>query len=292
LGPGRRASFGREALLPNLIVIGAMKSGTTSLHHYLSLHPEIYMSEDKEPRFFTDDAKWNRGVAWYETLFPEPAPIRGESTPDYTKIPAIRGAPQRIHSVIPDVRLIYLVRDPIERIISHYVDSYSFGRVNGTLDEELADFDCHLVNCSRYYLQLEQYLEYFNPDRILILISEELRNDRRRTLQTAFRFLGVDESFTTTDWETTHYAGEELRRKTRVGYGVLRLAEAVRGSAVRRYLPRQLMTPVHAFNALTARRIERPTMDQSLRAELAAYLRVDVDNLERFAGRRFEEWSL
>jgi hypothetical protein len=280
-------------LFPNLIVIGAMKSGTTSLHQYLSVHPEIFMSVEKEPRFFSDEANWNRGLDWYERHFPEPAPIRGESTPDYTKFPAIRGAPERIHSVIQDVRFIYLVRDPIERIISHYVDSYSFGRVHGTLDAELAHFEnCHLVNCSRYYMQLEQYLEYFDPDRILILISEELRNDRRRTLQTAFRFLGVDESFTTTDWETTHYAGEELRRKTRVGYGVLRLAEAVRGSAVRRYLPRQLMTPVHAFNALTARRIERPTMDQSLRAELAAYLRVDVDNLERFAGRRFEEWSL
>ena len=141
-------------------------------------------------------------------------------------------------------------------------------------------------------MQLERYLEYFDPDRILILVSEELRDARRRTLQTAFRFLGVDESFTTTAWEARHYAGEALRRKTRVGYGMLRLAEAVRESPVRRYLPRQLMTPIHAFNSLTARKIERPTMDRSLRAELAEYLREDVDKLERFAGRRFEEWSL
>jgi sulfotransferase family protein len=276
-----------------LIVIGAMKSGTTSLHHYLSRHPEIFMSVEKEPRFFTDETKWNRGLAWYEAHFPEAAPIRGESTPDYTKFPAIRGAPKRIHSVIPEVRLIYLVRDPIERIISHYIDSYAFGRVNGTLDAELAQFeDCHFVNCSRYYAQLEQYLEYFDRDRILILVSEELRNDRRRTLQTAFRFLEVDENVTSTEWETTHYEGEALRRKTRVGYGLLRLAETVRASPVRRYLPQQLMTPIHTFNALTARRIERPTIDPSLRAELVEYLREDVEKLERFVGRRFEEWSL
>jgi hypothetical protein len=269
-----------------------MKSGTTSLHNYLSLHPEIFMSAEKEPRFFSDEAKWNRGLAWYEAHFPEPAPIRGESTPDYTKFPAIRGAPKRIHSVIPDVRLIYLVRDPIERIISHYIDSYSFGRVNGTLDEELASFDCHLVNCSRYYTQIEQYLEFFDPKQILILVSEELRDDREKTLQTAFRFLGVEESFTAGEWETTHYAGESLRRKTRLGYGLLRLAGTIRESPLRRYLPRQLMTPIHMFNRSTARRIERPVMGQSLRAELADYLREDVDRLEQFAGRSFPAWPL
>jgi hypothetical protein len=282
---------GGETLLPNLIVIGAMKSGTTSLHNYLALHPEIFMSADKEPRFFTDEAKWSQGLSWYEAHFPEPAPIRGESTPDYTKFPAIRGAAERIHSVVPDVRLIYLVRDPIERIVSHYVDSYSFGRVNGTLDEELADFDCHLVNCSRYYMQIEQYLEHFEPEQILVLVSEELRDDRQSTLQAAFRFLGVDEGFASSEWETTHYAGETLRRKTRLGYGLLRLAETVRESPLRKYLPRQLMTPIQTFNRLTARRIERPTMDPSLRGELAGYLREDVEKLERFVGRRFE-WAL
>jgi hypothetical protein len=282
-----------ETLLPNLLVIGAMKSGTTSLHQYLSVHPEIFMSAEKEPRFFSDESNWNRGLGWYERQFPEPTPIRGESTPDYTKFPAITGPPKRIHSVIPDAHFIYLVRDPIERIISHYVDSYSFGRVNGTLSEELARLDdCHLVNCSRYYLQIEQYLEYFDPGSILILSSEELRDDRRKTLETAFRFLGVDETFTSAEWETTHYPGEALRRKSRAGYGLLRLADVVRESPVRRYLPRQLIKPIHAFNRLTARRIERPTMDEPLRSELSDYLRDDVDKLERFAGRRFDAWSL
>jgi sulfotransferase family protein len=289
----RRAKDFSRDLLPNLIVIGAMKAGTTSLHVYLSLHPEIFMSADKEPRFFNEEWNWHRGLEWYEAQFPERAAIRGESTPDYTKFPAMRNVPERIHSVIPDARLIYLVRDPIDRIVSHYVDAYSFGRVHGTLEDELAHFeDCHFVNCSRYYLQLEQYLEYFDPGSILVLVSEELRNDRQRTLQTAFRFLGVEESFAAPEWETTHYGGEDLRRKTRIGYGLLRLAEVVRSSPMRRYLPRQLMAPIRAFNALTARRIQRPTMDESLRAELAEYLREDVDKLRRFTGQQFESWSV
>jgi hypothetical protein len=280
-------------LLPNLIVIGAMKAGTTSLHVYLSRHPDIFMSADKEPRFFNEEWNWYRGLEWYEAQFPERAAIRGESTPDYTKFPAMRNVPERIHSVIPDVRLIYLVRDPIDRIVSHYVDAYSFGRVHGTLEDELAQFeDCHFVNCSRYYLQLEQYLEYFRKENILVLVSEELRNDRRNTLRAAFRFLGVDENFEAPEWDTLHYPGDDLRRKTRVGYGLLRVAEAVRSSPVRRYLPRQLMTPIRAFNAATARRIERPTIVESLREELADYLREDVDKLRKFTGRALESWSI
>src|ERR671915_544163 len=98
-------------MLPNLIVIGAMKSGTTSLHNYLSLHPEIFMTEVKEPSFFTLEGNWWRGREWYEAQFPVAAKIRGESSPDYTKHPRHAGAPERMHAMIPDAKLVYLLRD-------------------------------------------------------------------------------------------------------------------------------------------------------------------------------------
>jgi hypothetical protein len=92
--------------------------------------------------------------------------------------------------------------------------------VHGTLEDELAHFeDCHFVNCSKYYMQLEQYLEYFDPESILVLVSEELRNHRQATLQMAFRFLGVDESFTAAEWEATHYAGEICAGRPASGTG-------------------------------------------------------------------------
>jgi hypothetical protein len=280
-------------LLPNLLVIGAMKAGTTSLHHYLSYHPDIFMSTEKEPRFFTDDANWNKGLVWYEQHFPAATAIRGESTPDYTKFPAIPHAPERINATIPETRLIYLVRDPIDRIISHYIDALSFGRVHGSIDTELADYEAsHFVNCSKYSMQLDQYLPYFDPANILVLVSEDLRDDREVTLRRVFRFLGVDGDFSTPAWEATHYESAAMRRKTRVGYGMLRLAEVVRSSPVRRYLPRQLMIPIHTFNSLTSRQIQRPALDQSLRAEITDYLREDVDKLRSFTGQQFEKWSV
>jgi hypothetical protein len=278
-------------MLPNLLVVGAMKSGTTSLHHYLSLHPEIFMSEDKEPTFFTVEKNWHRGVSWYSSLFPTDKPVRGESSPDYTKYPAIDGVPARIHSVVPDARLIYLLRDPVERIVSHYIDAYSFGRVHKPINRELANFeDHHFVNCSRYCMQLEQYLEYFEADRILVITSEELRADRDATMRAVFEFLGVDPSFSSPAFAEVLYTAEEKRRNARLGYVFLTIADKVRRSSLRRYLSPKLMAPIRLLNARTARPIPRPELDPSLRRELVDYLRPDVERLRVFTDNPFPHW--
>jgi len=278
-------------MLPNLLVVGAMKSGTTSLHHYLSLHPEIFMSEDKEPTFFTVEKNWNRGVSWYSSLFPADMPVRGESSPDYTKYPAISGVPARIHSVVPDTRLIYLVRDPIERIVSHYIDAYSFGRVHKPIDRELVNFeDHHFVNCSRYYMQLEQYFEYFDSDRMLVITSEELLEEREATLRRIFEFLGVAASFTAPEFAEVHYTAQEKRRSTRLGYVLVSTGERVRRSSLRPYLSPRLMAPIRALNARTGRPIRRPPLDPSLRRELVDFLRPDVERLRTFTNSPFSDW--
>ena len=279
-------------MLPNLLVVGAMKSGTTSLHHYLSLHPEIFMSEDKEPTFFTAEKNWNRGVSWYSSLFPTDKPVRGESSPDYTKYPAIQGVPARIHSVVPDVRLVYLVREPVERIVSHYIDAYSFGRVHKPINRELANFeDHHFVNCSRYYMQLEQYFEYFDSDGMLVITSEELRGRREATMRKAFAFLGVDASFTAPEFGVVLYTAEEKRRNTRLGYFLLRIGDRVRHSALRPYLSPKLMAPIRTLNARTARPIPRPELDPSLRSELVDYLRPDVERLRSLTKNPLLDWQ-
>lgn len=278
-------------LLPNLLVIGAMKSGTTSLHHYLSLHPEVFMSEDKEPRFFNVEQNWQRGVPWYSSLFQTNLPVRGESTPDYTKYPAIAGVAQRIHSVLPDVRLVYLVREPVERIVSHYIDAYSFGRVHKPIDQELANFrEHHFVNCSRYHLQLEQYLAYFDRDRILVITTDELKQHPNATMRTIFKFLGVDPSFTSPAFEKIHYRAEEMRRNTRVGYVLLGMVDYVRRSALRPYLSPKLMAPIRALNTRTARPIPRPELDPVLRQQLVDHLRPDVERLRVLTNKSFSNW--
>jgi Sulfotransferase domain len=280
-------------VLPNFLVIGAMKTGTSSLHYYLSLHPEIFMSRQKELNFFIDRKNWSRGLEWYEAQFPEDVPVRGESSPGYTKYPTFDGVANRVHAVLPRAKLIYLVRDPIERIVSHYMDSYSFGRENGTIGDTLAELDGnHYVNCSRYFMQLEQYLEYYPESQILIITSEELKEDRRATLQGVFRFLGVEESFYSPEYSKQLYESQALKRTTRVGRALTSLSKRIRSSRAGPFIPRALARPVKAYRERSAAPIDLPRLDDALRQRLSAALADDVERLRAFTGKKFEGWSL
>lgn len=269
-----------------------MKCGTSSLHYYLSLHPDVSMSKEKELNFF--EREWERGLEWYESQFESDAIIRGESSPNYTKFPRHGSeAPARMQTVIPDARLIYLVRDPIDRIVSHYVDAYSFGRVNGSLLDELQGPEGeHYVNTSRYAMQLQRYLNYFDPSQILVVTSEALRDSRRDTLGEVFRFLGIDDAFWTPEYEVALNAGAEKRRGSRAGYAFERLVRRTRDSRIGRHAPRSIARPIRRLHAMRARAIETPSLDDRLRDLLRARLRDDVDALRGSTGKPFAEWSL
>src|SRR5689334_1125972 len=110
-------------MLPNLIIIGAPKAATTSLHGYLKQHPEVGMSAAKELSYFWRD-DWRERQAWYEAQFDFEDPrvrVRGESTPFYAAYPFRKHVPERMHELVPDAKLVYVVRDPIDRLVSHWV---------------------------------------------------------------------------------------------------------------------------------------------------------------------------
>src|SRR5688500_4466677 len=130
-GERRRAKRGRAGAEPgappNLIVIGGLKCGTTSLHHYLNLHPQIAMSRPKELNFFVEELNWELGTDWYTSHFDPAADVRGETSPHYTNRPRFEGVAERIAESAPGARLIYMVRDPIKRLLSHYVHNVAGG---------------------------------------------------------------------------------------------------------------------------------------------------------------------
>jgi hypothetical protein len=109
--------------LPNLIVVGAQKCGTSGLHFYLGHHPEIAMSSPKELNFFVVERNWSRGLDWYRGHFDPEAAVRGESSPNYTTYPHHLGIPERMHEAVPGAKLIFLVRDPLERFLAQNADS-------------------------------------------------------------------------------------------------------------------------------------------------------------------------
>ena len=162
----RRAAGGA---LPNLVVVGGLKCGTTSLHHYLNLHPEVEMSRPKELNFFVAELNWPLGPEWYASHFSGRAPVRGESSPHYTNRPRFEGVAERMRSVLADARLVYMVRDPIDRMLSHYLHNVGGGYDDRALADAFADPDSAYVTRSRYFFQLEPYLEAFGAERIEIV---------------------------------------------------------------------------------------------------------------------------
>lgn len=181
----------------NLFVIGAMKSGSTSLHYYLADHPEIFMCEPKEPWYFVKEKNWSRGEQWYNGLFAEAGEsvkIIGESSADYTMMPKFQGVPERIAAYNRDARFIYVMRDPVMRSISHYWHNV---RWHGEQRELLTVLqkDPDLIDFSDYHLQLTTFHQYFSEDRFYVLTFEELVARPQVMMSNIYSWLNVDEKF-------------------------------------------------------------------------------------------------
>ena len=202
-------------VLPNFILIGAMKAGTTSLASYLGSHPEVFMAAPKEPGFFNPQRNWDRGLDWYEGLFARAGsfPARGEASTSYTKAPDVSGVPQRIASVLPDVRLVYLVRNPVERIVSHYKHDVDRGDEDGRMPlAEAVRRRSDYLDFSRYGMQLSLYLDVFPRDRVFVASSDRLRHDREHALAEILDFIGVSSSVGGMVLDRERHLGSDKRR--------------------------------------------------------------------------------
>jgi hypothetical protein len=277
---------GRGAL-PNLVVIGAQKCGTSGLHYQLSLHPEIWMSRPKELNFFIEERNWSRGQDWYRHYFDARAKVRGESSPNYTAYPQHVGVPERMRSVVPDAKLVYVVRDPLERIAAHWVHNYAKRREKGDLAATLTHANASYVVRSQYHMQLQQFLAHYPFGQILVIEQEELRSAPLETLRRVFEFTGVDPGFT-----HPHFGAQrhETSRKTRASRLAVRL-ERLTGTRPGRVLPKNLWLAID--EKLGRRRpIERPDVRAAVGSQVLHVLREDAERLRELTGRQFARWSI
>ena len=203
--------------LPDFIVIGTMKGGTSSLYSYLVQHPSIKPSRVKELHYF-NRYYHERSLAWYRSFFPlrdGGSWITGEATPAYLYYPETA---QRIHALLPRVRLIVLLRNPTDRAISHYFHMQRQGREKlplmealeqeeSRLEQERARMAADESNFSpeygwfsyksrgKYVQQLRRYWDLFDPTQMLIINSDDFFTQPDEVLQKTFSFLGFDTSF-------------------------------------------------------------------------------------------------
>jgi len=274
-------------MVPNFFVIGAMKGGTSSLFRYLRSHPQIATSRLKEPQYFMEERSWNRGLTWYESLFPTEADgyiAVGEASVGYSRYPVFKGVPERIADCVPQARFIYVLREPVDRMRSHYLQELKRGFERLPIERALLENPIYM-DASRYALQLERYLRCFPLERFCLVTSEDLRFMRQVALGRIYRFLGVDEA-----WRSP---------VTEKEYGVSRGGRGYRPAARRLYerLPLARSTPLWLrrwSGVVTSRRIS-PTeaeIPESVRAQLNQMLAEDVARLRTFLGADFDGWGI
>ncbi|NET07282.1 MAG: sulfotransferase domain-containing protein [Symploca sp. SIO2B6] len=182
--------------LPDFLIIGAAKSGTTTLYKYLCRHPQICMSNPKEPDFFAIDHIYDQGIDWYSSLFSEAGlkQVCGEASTTYTRLPKFPKAAERIAQVLPKVKMIYIIRHPVDRAYSHHVHEIKCHeqKPKTTFEEGIKERS-YLVDSGNYMKHIEQYLQFFPRESLLIMLMEDLIHKPADTMEKICSFIGVDD---------------------------------------------------------------------------------------------------
>jgi hypothetical protein len=212
-----------------------MKAGTTSLYGYLRGHPDVFMPDTKELNFFIAEKRWPKGIDWYESMFDDAgdAIARGEASPSYTMYPALAGVAGRAGQIVPEARLVYVVRHPIERLRSNYIHALSARVERRPIDQALLE-DVRFVDTTRYAMQAEEWLEHFPREQLLIIANDDLRHRRAATVQRVLSFIGVDPSLAPADLSDEQNRGETKRQPRRTLAAIQRVPGY---DAVRRRMP-------------------------------------------------------
>jgi hypothetical protein len=287
VGASANGSGSRTGALPNLIIIGAQKCGTSGLHYHLGLHPEVSMSRPKELNFFIEERNWPRGEEWYRRHFDPEAKVRGEASPNYTAYPQHVGVPERMASLVPDAKLIYVVRDPLQRIAAHWVHNYAKRREKGDLTTTLSHPNTSYLQRSLYAMQLQQFLNHFPRESVMVLDQEDFRKDRIKTLREVFEFAGADPTFSHPGFERERHATARKTRATRLAVRMEKASKTRWGKVI----------PPKVWFALDERLpmrkpIERPDVRAALTDEALQALRDDAERLREISGRQFRDWSI
>lgn len=288
---------------PDLFVIGAMKSGTTFLARLLGTHPAIFISRPEEPSYFVPQEAlrqlwpymWDQGF-WrseekYLRLF-EPgrdAAVLGEASTNYTKAPLVSGIAERIRDFNPDAKCIYIMRDPIERTISHYWHRVRYNAEHRTMLTAIRQ-DPRFCHVSHYAMQLAPFFAAFGRDRVLTLTYEDLTRRTEATIRALYGWLGVDPTIALPpDFTRPENATPEVVMRPTFSGVVHRLRHSRPMRSVTPHVPRVLR------NAAKRLATERVRPGEADNAEVVAFLRPvqqrQTEELVALLGRDFPEWT-
>lgn len=295
----------------NFIIIGAAKSGTTTLHGYLSKHPKIFMPDLKEPCYFDNTMKdgieptkgWHLGEDWYHSLFAdaEDGQLLGEASTNYTRYPQVQNTPQRIFDYNPDIKLIYVLRDPVARTYSHFVHrcvkELKFNPPFAGDFREHLKRDPMCIDSSKYAMQLAQYREYFEKDAILLLSFSQLKRRPEQVVGQVLEFLGLEEAprmfegdldLNSSDKFTGIRQRHVISNRYKSNAVISKLSKLVSNPQLREFIY-NILSKLPSNKKLSAQIIP-PGLTDEEEAYLRDALSAEVDRLGSVYGFKDDEW--
>ncbi len=278
---------------PNLFLVGAMKAGTNTLHRLLDAHPQIFMSKKpKEPSWFAGS---NRGKPedWYLGLFADAgeAAYAGEASTDYSRAPRLKGAAEKIARFAPDARILYIMRDPLDRALSHYWWDVQYS-AEGRSFREAAGRSREIQDVGHYALQLGPYLKAFGRERVHVLTLERLAANAPETMGAVWDFLALPSADVTGGAAPPRYNPGRVEVARIPGSGALsHLKDTPLWNAAKALIPPGVRKRAIASLARPASRTLSPGEIEEAAEALRPRLLEETRALSELLGREFPEWA-
>lgn len=276
--------------LPNFLIIGAARAGTTSIYHQLSSHQDVYMPVKKEPQYFT--VNWGKGFEWYGSLFSE---RRGEGAVGEASVsysyPMYEDAPKKIKEALPECRIIYILRNPVERTYSHYLYMKNYAMVEREEFRAAIEKNPVYLGASAYDKVIENYRNYFDEERMHIVIFERYVKDSEEALRKMFEFVGVDgDKFSNKGDvktnESFQYRSETLMKAYR-RFSVSRVRQAMEP-----LLPQKIRPHIrNTIRAALGTKEKTPKLTHEDRHYLEEYFRPHNSCLRKVLGDEIDIWK-
>ncbi len=285
---------------PNFFIVGAPKAGTTSLYYYLDAHPEVFMSSIKEPNYFSYQATadqqlyykekgiatWDKYIALFKSI--EQKKAIGEASVSYLFYPE---AAKKIKEKFPKARIIIMLRNPIERAISHYNMDYKLGYIDCSLENAIQKKDKsdlnklyyqQFIQLGFYFEQVKRYIELFGQENVLIIYFEDINNNTQLEVEKLFHFLGVDSHFqinTTARYNTFKTPRNYIIREM---YRIKSLRIALKN-----LLPEKLIDLIK--NIILTKNKKRWPKESTI-SFLKELYKLDIQKLEKLLNRNLKSW--
>ncbi|MEC8965469.1 MAG: sulfotransferase [Pseudomonadota bacterium] len=277
---------------PNFLIIGAARSATTSLYKYLSHHPEVFFPTIKEINYFSNERFWQRGEAWYTNQFNSAVGKKaiGEASTSYTSAVGNNDiVPKRIKSALGSIKLIYIVRDPIDRALSHYMHYYHRSERVMPISELLNNkvYEDTLWQ-GKYAHQIDMYLRHFTANSLLVITVDELKSNPQKTMDRIFSHIEIDKMDIGEISKETHNANDTATEKGKFGKWVMNNYQR---HIEQRELPWPLKKAFLTLAKLDSTPLEKPTLSVQQLSELQEFYALDLKRMQEEYGLDLSSWG-